>query len=256
MSRLLNAIIVDDEKNARENLRLLVEDFCQDIHVLQVAANATEAHQLVEELNPDLVFLDIMMPGEDGFSFLSKYPDRQFAVIFTTAHNDFALKAIKVSAIDYLEKPINIEELQQAATKAHDQLELLRNADLSDERLKRIFESYGGSRSSEKTAIPTRDGMAIVKNSDIIHLEANESYTTIYLTDGRKYLSSKTIKTYEAKLSDMTFMRVHKSHIINITDHLREFTRTGGNVAILSNEVEIPISRRKLPMFLDRIANL
>jgi two-component system LytT family response regulator len=108
------------------------------------------------------------------------------------------------------------------------------------------------TNSHEKTSIPTRDGLAIVKNSEIIHLEASESYTTIFLTDNRKYLSSKTIKVYEDKLSDQMFFRTHKSH--NIAHHLKEFKRSEGNVAVMSNEVEIPISRRKLTSFLDRLA--
>jgi two-component system LytT family response regulator len=256
MSRTINAIIVDDEEFARENLRIFIEDFCPEIHVMQMAANAREARQQVEELNPDLVFLDIMMPGDDGFSFLNGVEDRRFAVIFTTAHNEFALKAIKENAVDYLEKPINIEELQTAVKKAVDIIELQRNAGLSDERIGRILQNIAIENSVEKTTIPTRDGMAIVKNSEIIHLEASESYTTIYLTGGRKFLSSKTIKTYELKLDERMFFRTHKSHIINISHHLREFNRSAGNVAVMSNDIEVPISRRKLHSFLERVSSL
>lgn len=256
MSTRINAIIVDDEQLARENLKMFVDDFCPEIHVMALAANAAEAHRLVDELNPDLVFLDIMMPGEDGFSFLKNYDERKFSVIFTTAHNEFALRAIKEQALDYLEKPINIEELQKAVLKAVDHIELTRNSNLSDDRLQRILENMALENSTEKTAIPTRDGLAIVKNADIIHLEANESYTTIHLTGDRKYLSSKTIKVYEENLNERMFFRIHKSHIINITHHLREFSRTGGNMAVMSNQIEIPVSRRKLPAFLDRISSL
>lgn len=256
MENKINAIIVDDEEFARENLKMLVEDFCPGVHVMALTANAREAHKMVDELNPDLVFLDIMMPGEDGFSFLKSQMDRSFAVIFTTAHDEFALKAIKESAVDYLEKPVNIEELQVAVDKAFSAIQLRKQAGVSDERLKHILEGIALENSNEKTSIPTRDGLAIVKNSEIIHLEANESYTTIYLTDNRKYLSSKTIKVYEDSLNDRMFFRTHKSHIINLTHHLKEFNRTGGNIAVLSNNVEVPVSRRKLPIFLDRIANL
>ncbi len=254
MSDRINAIIVDDEQFARENLKMLIEEFCPEVNVMDMATSGAEARKLVDELNPNLVFLDIMMPGEDGFSFLQQVEDRKFAVVFTTAHNEFALKAIKESAIDYLEKPINIEDLQLAVQKALQHKKARAGRGLSEDRITQILENMAMANSSEKTSIPTRDGMAIVKNSEIIHLEASESYTTIFLTENRKYLSSKTIKVYEDKLSDQMFFRTHKSHIINIAHHLKEFKRSEGNVAIMSNEVEIPISRRKLPSFLDRLA--
>lgn len=254
MSNLINAIIVDDEQFARENLKMLVEEFCPEVNIMDMAKSGAEARKLVDELNPDLVFLDIMMPGEDGFSFLQQIENRKFAVIFTTAHNEFALKAIKERAIDYLEKPINIEDLQLAVQKAKEHKSSLSGQSLNDDRITQILENMALTNSHEKTSIPTRDGLAIVKNSEIIHLEASESYTTIFLTDNRKYLSSKTIKVYEDKLSNQMFFRTHKSHIINIAHHLKEFKRSEGNVAIMSNEVEIPISRRKLPSFLDRLA--
>lgn len=256
MSRKIHAIVVDDEEFARENLRMMLEEYCPEIHVLAAAGSAKEAHALVEELDPDVVFLDIMMPGADGFSFLNHYKDRNFAVVFTTAHNEHALKAIKQQAIDYLEKPIHIAELQAAVKKVEDLLALQRNSNLSDERLSRILENIALDNSVEKTAIPTRDGLAIVKNSEIIHLEACESYTTIFLTDNRKYISSKTIKTYEDRLNKNMFFRIHKSHIINVSHHLKEFNRSAGNMAVMSNNKEVPISRRKLSVFLDRISNL
>ena len=254
MSGKINAIIVDDEPFARENLAMMVNDFCPEVRVLDMASGAAEARRMVEELNPDLVFLDIMMPGEDGFSFLQHIPDRTFQVIFTTAHNEFALRAIKQSAIDYIEKPINIDDLQHAVSKAARQIELSKKAPFNEDKIGKILAEIALNNSVEKTSIPTRDGMAIVKNSEIIHLEASESYTTIYLTGNRKYLSSKTIKVYEDKLDGNMFFRTHKSHIINISHHLKEFRRAEGNVAIMSNDVEIPISRRKLPSFLDRLA--
>jgi two-component system LytT family response regulator len=234
-----------------------VEDFCPDLEVLGLASSAKEGLALIQEHAPDLIFLDVMMPGGDGFSLLSEVQDRSFDVIFTTAHDEFALKAIKEEAVDYLEKPINIEELQLAVQKA---VKRRQAGEVPSEKTtgtqQDLIERIALGSGMEKTLIPTRDGMAIVDNRDIIHLEASESYTTIYLTDNRKFLSSKTIKIYEDKLNPQMFFRTHKSHIINITHHLREFQRTSGNYAILSNNVEVPISRRKLQQFLDRVSSL
>ena len=221
-----------------------------------MASGAEEGIALIQEHNPQVVFLDVMMPGRDGFSMLRGIDNRDFAVVFTTAHDEFALKAIKEEAVDYLEKPINIDELQAAVEKVIRRINQPAVVGEGEPEQQELIERIAINSGMDKTIIPTRDGMAIVDNRDIIHLEASESYTTIFLTEGRKFLSSKTIKIYEDKLNPQMFFRTHKSHIINITHHLREFQRTSGNYAILSNGVEVPISRRKLQQFLDRVATL
>lgn len=256
MSRKLNAIIVDDEEFARENLRMMVEDFCEGIQLTGVASSAAQARQLIEDTNPDLVFLDIMMPGEDGFMFLQSVPERKFQVIFTTAFRDYALRAIKESAIDYLEKPIDIDELQKAIAKAHEIMDQKKTTRLTDTRLTRILENIAMTNTVEKTVVPTKDGFAVVKNTDIIHLEAFENYTTLYLVGGKKYVSSKSIKAFEDKLDPNMFFRVHKSHIINLAQHLRELNRTEGNIAILSDGTQVPVARRKLQEFLDKLSGI
>jgi len=256
MARKLNAIIVDDEEFARENLKMIIDDFCEEVTVVGTAASAKDARKLVEEANPDLVFLDIMMPGEDGFSFLQSLEGRSFQVIFTTAFREYALKAIKESAIDYLEKPIDIEELQKAVQKAAKVLEEKKTTVFSEDRITRILQEIALTNSVEKTVIPTRDGLAVVKNTDIIHLEADENYTTLYCVGGKKYVSSKSIKAFEDKLDPNMFFRVHKSHIINIAHHLKEFNRTEGNIAVMSDGKQVPVARRKLQEFLDKLENM
>lgn len=256
MSQKLQAIIVDDEEFARENLRMMIEEYCPDVILSGVASSAREARQMIEETNPDLVFLDIMMPGEDGFMFLQSLPDRTFHVIFTTAFRDYALRAIKESAVDYLEKPIDIEELQKAIEKVRTLTLQKKNLKVSDDRLTKILENIALTNTVEKTIIPTKDGVAVVKNTDIIHLEAFENYTTLYLTGGKKYVSSRSIKAFEDKLDPNMFFRTHKSHIINIAHHLKEFNRTEGNVAILSDGTQVPVARRKLQEFLDKLTGI
>lgn len=256
MSRKLVAIIIDDEEFARENLKMLLEDYCPNVEVAGQAGGAKEARIMVEDYNPDIVFLDIMMPGEDGFSFLESVKDRKFQVIFTTAFREHALRAIKESAIDYLEKPIDIDELQRAVAKAEENVLLKKNAPIDDQRLNKVLQEIVLTNSVEKTVVPTKDGLAIVKNTEIIHLEAMENYTMIYLVGGKKYISSKSIKAFEDKLDTNMFFRVHKSHIINIAHHLKEFLRNEGLIAVLSDGTQVPVARRKLQEFLDKIEKL
>lgn len=256
MTKKLSALIVDDEEFARENLKMLLEEYCPDVNVVGTASSAELARTMVEEFNPDVVFLDIMMPGEDGFSFLESMNERKFQVVFTTAFREHALRAIKESAVDYLEKPIDIEELQKAITKAKESLQLKSVNKVTDERLTKVLQDIVLTNSVEKTVVPTKDGLAIVKNTDIIRLEAMENYTMIYLSGGKKYMSSRSIKAFEDKLDTHMFFRVHKSHIINIAHHLKEFVRNEGLIAVMSDATQVPVARRKLQEFLDKIENI
>lgn len=246
----IKALIVDDEFNCRNNLELLINDFCEGVEVVGQAESANEARTLIAELDPDLVFLDIAMPEEDGFSLLRSLDQRNFAVIFTTAHNEYALKAFKENAIDYLEKPINIDELINSIEKAK---QIIEKPDAQNDALNSIIQKALKMNESAKVSIPTRDGYVIVDEKEIVHLEASDNYTMIFLTAGRKHLSSKNIKVYEENLDQDRFFRTHKSHIINMKEHLREFSRSNGNVALLTDGKSVPISRRKLSDFIGRI---
>jgi two-component system, LytTR family, response regulator len=248
----IKAIIIDDESFARENLKMILEEYCPDVELLGLASSAAQARILLESEEPHVVFLDIMMPSEDGFMFLQSMPNRAFQVIFTTAFRDYALKAIKENAVDYLEKPIDIEELQKALSKVQARMET-KVPPINEDRVTRVLESIALNNTVEKTIVPTKDGLAVLKNTEIIYLEADENYTTLYLAGGKKYVSSKGIKAFEEKLDAHMFFRIHKSYIINISHHLKEFNRTEGNVAVMSNGAQVPVSRRKLQEFLDRL---
>ncbi len=252
----LKAIIVDDEPHARENLKMLVNEFCPNVEVMALAENADKAERLVDELNPDLVFLDIMMPGRNGFGFLQKIEQRDFEVVFTTAHGEHALRAFQEGALHYLEKPINVDELMEAVKRvARLRASEADSAPSKDASLSEFLEQFQ-SGGKGKTAIATSDGLVFVDNDEIIRLEAQDQYTSIYLTEGRKMLSSRNIKSFEDKLNDKVFFRLHRSHIINMVHHLREFRRTDGGIVLLSDGTEIPVSRRKLPQFMERIQSL
>ena len=250
----LKSIIVDDEQNCRDNLKILLEEHCPEIDVIGMASSAGEAIVLVNQLSPEVVFLDIKMPKEDGFSFLNQVSDRKFSVVFVTAHDEFALKAFKVSAVDYIEKPIDIDELKKAVKKL---VRMAGDGTASDghKAIEALLENVINTN-NETTAITTTDGFMMVKTNEIIYLEADENYTTIYLTNNRKYFSSRNIKRYEEILNKKNFFRIHRSFIINIGDHLKEFSRKEGNMAILSNNVKLPISRRTLQDFLNQINSI
>ena len=246
----LKALIVDDEFNARNNLKILIDEFCPELQIIGLVESAAEARIIIEKEKPDVVLLDIAMPKEDGFSLLKSYENRDFSVVFTTAYNEYALKAFKENAIDYLEKPISIDDLQKAVQKVlkvHGSNEQRTPAELSD----LLDEATEGK--NDRISIPTRDGYIIIRNTDIIHLEASDNYTMIYLIDGSRHLSSKNIKVYEENLNQEVFFRTHKSHIINVEHHLKEFSRSEGNMAVLTNGINVPIARRKMSNFLSRI---
>lgn len=245
----IRTIIIDDEENARNNLKLMLEEFCPLVDVLAEAGSADEARKLIIEHQPDLLFLDINMPNEDGFELLDSIEEKNFSVIFVTAHNQFALKALKAGAIDYIEKPIDIEDLQNAVSKI--KVESTGNVNYS--MIRELLNEYKNDSKSDIIAVPTLSGYEIIKVEDIIHLEADESYTKIFLTNGKKCTSSMTIAKYEKVLDDNIFYRVHKSHIINTRHHLKEFNRHEGNVAIMDNGEAIPVARRKLSGFVNKI---
>lgn len=244
----LNALIVDDEFNARNNLKILIEEYCPELNIVGVVESVADARKVIDVEEPDVVFLDIAMPNEDGFSLLKYYEDRNFSVVFTTAYNEYALKAFKANAIDYIEKPISIDDLQNAIQKLlkyHGTSEQKSTAELSE-----LMEEI---HPNDRISVPTRDGYIILRNNDIVHLEASDNYTMIHLLDGSRYLSSKNIKVYEENLNEDIFFRTHKSHIINVEHHLKEFSRSEGNMAIMTNGKTVPIARRKMAGFLTRI---
>jgi len=247
----ITTIIIDDELNARENLKIILKDFCPEINVVAEAVSADEARSLIAKHKPNLLFLDINMPNEDGFELLDSIKDKDFSVIFITAHNQFALKALKAGAIDYIEKPIDIEDLQAAVGKISTEDQSAGNVDYN--MIKTLLNEYKNDSKSDIIAVPTLSGYEIIKAEDIIHLEADESYTRIFLADGKKCISSMTIARYEKVLDTNTFFRVHKSHIINTRHHLKEFNRHEGNVAIMDTGEAIPVARRKLSGFINAI---
>ncbi|MBP7513029.1 MAG: response regulator transcription factor [Flavobacteriales bacterium] len=247
----LRALIVDDESDARENLRIMLEDNCPEVEVVAQAASAEQARALIDDHKPQALFLDIKMPGEDGFSLLRSVKHLEIPVVFTTAYDEFALQAFKQNALDYLEKPIDPEELKRAVRK----LAKLSADPAAGTRHASALEALmndPASPLSTRVAVPSRDGLVLIKHDDITYLEASDSYTTVFTRDGKKVISSKHIRVFETNLDAKKFFRVHKSYIINL-EHLKGFSRGEGNMAMLDNGALIPVSRRRLPDFLSMI---
>lgn len=245
----LRALIVDDEADARENLRLMLEDHCPEVEVVGQAGSAAEARERIQELQPNALFLDIKMPGEDGFQLLASIAELDLPVVFTTAYDEYALKAFKQNALDYLEKPIDVDDLKRAVGKLQ---KMTGELGTTTPSAFAALMKDPASPLSSRLAIPGREGLTLLKHDDILYLEANDSYTTIHLKDGKRSVSSKHIRVFENNLDPKAFFRVHKSYIINLA-HLASFNRTEGNMAVLDNGAMVPVSRRRLADFLGLI---
>jgi two-component system LytT family response regulator len=241
----LRSIIVDDESSGRSSLHKLILLNCPTVEVVSLASSANEAYPAIVEHKPNLVFLDIEMPTENGFQLLSRFTKIDFHVIFVTAYDKYAIQAIKLNALDYLLKPVRMEELISAVTKATNNI----NAN-NNELLANFLRNY--KTKTNKLAIPIREGFSYIDVKEIVRCEADANYTVILLTSGAKVISSKTIGEYEETLRDLDFIRVHKSHMINAS-HVKSYLKGEGGTITMSDGFEVPVSRRKRDEFLTKI---
>lgn len=245
---MLKCLIVDDEHKSREILRILIEDFCDNAQVVALCPSVADALLAIDEHKPHVVFLDIQMQGETGFDLLEKIKKIDFEIIFTTAYSEYAIKAFKFSAIDYLLKPIDIEELKKSVSKVEKKV----NSDFSA-RLEQLVQNLkGGSNHRFKLALPSSDGLMFVKVDEIIYCEASSNYTNIFMADGKKYIVSRTLKEYEDLLADQDFFRIHNSYLINL-NAIKKYVRGEGGYVVMTNDKSLDVSKRKKESFLSRI---
>ena len=242
---MISALIIDDEAKGRLALREKLSAYCPQIKVLAEAANGEEALLLIRHHDPQLIFLDIEMPRMNGFEMLNELPEKNFHIIFTTAYDQYAIKAIRYAAFDYLLKPIDIEELKTAisnvtareSNQTKIQVELLHQN--MQQPKKQLF----------KLAIPTLDGLIFYDINDIIYLEANSNYTNIYLINKIKVTASKVLKEFEELLPEDIFFRTHHSYLINL-HYIKRYIKGDGGQIELQNGTYVDVSRRKKEEFL------
>ncbi len=251
---LLRALVVDDEKKGRENLRTLLRDHCPELQVVGSADSAATARTLVEQLAPDVVFLDINMPKQSGFDFLDCFSERPFDVVFVTAYSQHAVKAIKASAVDYILKPIDLMDLRRAIEKLVD---LRRQGQAAQEHYRHdqmqiLMENLRSGGSFHRVILHRARGFRIVQVKDILYLKADSNYTTVHLAGGESLIVTGTLKEYEEILPHDSFCRIHKSSLINLL-HISEFDSHHGGSAIMSDGSKLPISTRRVKDFLQHV---
>lgn len=243
---MINAVIIDDEKKCVSLLRHLIENNCTDVSVVGEAGSALEGINEIETHQPDLVFLDIEMPDKSGFELLNSLPEIKFDIIFTTAYNHYAIKAIRFSALDYLLKPVDIDELKNAVArvhKKHDKKEQRENIDLLVNNIRSLKPNFS------RITLSTQDGLVILHVDEILYCEASGTYTVFYLKNKEKIIVSKTLKEYEELLKDHYFFRLHNSYLVNLNE-VKKYIKGDGGSVIMSNGDEVFVSKRKKEEFL------
>lgn len=250
----MKALIIDDEEFARKNLVMLLEEFCPEIEVIGEAHNKETAKEKIQTLKPDVVFLDIRMPsGSEGFELLDEIEEKDFLVVFVTAFKDYAIRAFNASAVHYILKPIDVDDLRIAVDKLMEAKKIFsedpQNYITYFKSLKNLSQNLLTNKPNNRIAISHTRGLKIVEDDTITHLEASGNCTTIYFEDSTRYLDTRTLKIYENILDPSKFFRVHKSHIINL-NRLVEYINEDGHFAVLKGNIKIPVARNRVSDFV------
>jgi two-component system LytT family response regulator len=242
---MLEAVIVDDEIKALQSLTWELTNFSEEIHVMASFTNPFEALDYLEKNTPDCLFLDIEMPTMDGFQFIQKLTNKNFPVVITTAYNQYAIKALKNEAIDYLLKPIDSDDLEDTITK----IKKYNSKNLTAEKLESILINFNARSTNKRITLNTDGKLLFLESDEILYAESDGNYSTIFLTDGQKIVLTKKLKEVNQLLPEECFFRIHNSYVINL-NKIKEFLKTDGYVVLKSNH-KIPVSRQKKSDFLD-----
>lgn len=254
----INALIVDDEEYSRKSLYFLINGYCPEVKIKGIAQSVAEARKMLKLGNIDLVFLDIAMPNEDGFNLLPDLREANSSVIFTTAFDQYALKALKAGAIDYISKPVDIEELKDAVVKVINLKSRNGNDNSNTEsnkaQLNSLEENLGDIKKINKINLPNSNGFQILNVNQIVYVLADSNYSIFYLENKESVIVSRHLKEYEEILENSGFSRIHKSTIINLK-HLSDYTNKNGLTVKLSDHSEHVVSRRRSSGFLETVRN-
>ncbi len=243
---MTRAILIDDETNTREALRALLQHYCPDVTIIGEAASAEDGLQLLRTHSPDLLFLDVEMPLGSGFDLLDALGSASFDIIFTTAHDRYALRAIKCCALDYLLKPVGVAELRAAVAKAQ------RQPAPVAAQLHALHDNLRARHGlAGKVVLPTMQGFEVVDVARIVRCQADDNYTLFVLEGKEKILVSRTLREYEELFSEFDFLRIHQSHLINAA-HVKRYIKGSGGYVQLTDDSIIEVSRRKKDELLKR----
>lgn len=248
MSKELTCIVVDDEAISRDTLKNYLEKYCENITVLACCENIQEGLQAIKKYQPSIVFLDIEMPYGDGFDLLDQVENINFDVVFITAFSDYAIRALNMSATYYILKPIDIDELIAAVDKIRNRTEISSEESIQSKIL--LENLKVANQQNQRIVLPQLSGFIVLPIASILYAAADDNYTTIYLTDGKKHLVSKTLKFFDELLQDAGFIRIHKSYLIN-GNEIVEFKKGKTGQVKLSNGVWLDISLQRKQAFLD-----
>ena len=239
----IRAIIVDDEQDAVQILQMQLQQHCPQVQVIGSYTSSAKALSGIEALLHDLLFLDVEMPVMNGFELLENLQPLQFSIVFVTAYNQFALRAFKFNALDFLVKPVDTQELVQAVARAAKQIKP------TTTQLSHLQKQLRGEAVT-KIAIPGHNGISFIELNEIVYAEASNNYSKIILTDGRQFIVSKTLKDVQEVLEEDHFLRVHRQYIINL-NHVQQFNRNEG-ILTMTNSVPIPVARAQKENLIER----
>ena len=242
----VTCIIVDDELQNQEVLARMINQFCPSVDVLGRAENVANAVKLIESVKPDIVFLDIEMPGGNGFTLFDRFPSPGFFTVFTTAHAEYAIKAIKFAAFDYLLKPINLTELKNAVERVAEKIRDKSPSRSNNQKMVEVLRANSRDQHFEfkKIALSSSEGLDFYKVEEILRCEADRAYCTFHLTGNRKIIVSKSLKEYEDILAEVNFFRVHKSNMVNMS-HVKKYIRGKGGFVVLTDNSMVAVAIRK-----------
>ena len=244
---MIRTIVIEDEEHSRKMLMEMLRDHCRQLNVVGNADSVKTGLAAIAELKPELVFLDIELQSETSFEILERLPEINFELVFTTAFDHYALRAIKFCAIDYLLKPIDLNELRVAIAKVEKRL----NREYLNKNLEALLDNIkSGSQNSHKIALPTLEGLLFVRVSDIIYCESEGPYTKFFLKQPGKIVTSKHLKEYEDLLGEYNFFRIHKSYLVNLQE-IQKYIRGEGGQLIMSNGAALNVSRQRKEEFMN-----